>query len=104
MPLAIFSPSFLIEVLVSRIKPRGRPAKISETPPRRPSSVGALHSGSILRRQKFIPVVPIGKRQAGRRCGRHAPSSRVGATGPHRGSALDRENRRAERSRSVAID
>ena len=48
MPLALFF-SELFEALVSRIKPRGRPAKISETPPRRTSSVGALHSGSILK-------------------------------------------------------
>ena len=64
----------------------------------------ALVQRSIQRRQKSYPVVPIGKSQAAAAAGRHAPSSRVGATGPHRGSALDRENRRAERSRGVATD
>ena len=64
----------------------------------------ALVQRSIQRRQKSYPVVPIGKSQAAAAAGRHAPSSRVGATGPHRGSALDRENRRAERSRGVATE
>ena len=37
---------------MSRIKPRGRPAKTSENPPRRPSRVGAPLS-AILRRQNL---------------------------------------------------
>ena len=82
--------------LCCAIKLRNRPAKISGNAAATTLTSALTQRLRFPEAKKVTPVVPIGpSASAGRRGGRHAPSSRVGATGPHRGSALEREDWRA---------
>ena len=85
---------------MSRIKPRGRPAKTSENTAAN-AQAAARRPALNLRRQKVTPVVPIGPVRSGRRAWTLRALFTRESPRTHRGRAVDGRPRRAGRSRGV---